>query len=133
MSEKKILVVDDEKNIRDIFEQAFSGAGYMVRLAESAEEALEILKDDKIQVMFVDLNLPGMDGVELCKQIRKNLPMAVIHAVTGYNSFFEFSDCRDVGFDVCFNKPVKLAVLLEAAEEAFKKLDTWKKRYKYII
>ena len=124
MSEKKILVVDDEENIRDVFEQAFSRAGYMVRLAESAEEALEILKDDKIQVMFVDLNLPGMDGIELCKQIRKNLPRAIIHAVTGYNSFFEFSDCRDVGFVVCFKKPVKLAVLLEAAEEAFKKLDT---------
>ncbi|MBW2164395.1 MAG: response regulator [Deltaproteobacteria bacterium] len=129
MSEKKILVVDDEENIRDVFEQAFSRAGYMVRLAESAEEALEILKDDKIQVMFLDLNLPGMNGVELCKQIRKDLPIAIIHAVTGYSRpLFEFSDCRDAGFDVCFNKPVKLAVLLEAAEKAFNKLDTWKKR-----
>ena len=124
MSEKKVLVVDDEENIRYIFEQAFSRTGYMVRLAESAEEALEILKDDKIQVMFLDLNLPGMDGVELCKQIRKNFPIAIIHAVTGYSSFFEFSDYRDAGFDDCFNKPVELAVLLEAAEKAFKKLDT---------
>lgn len=57
MSEKKVLVVDDEEKIRDIFEQAFSKAGYIVRLAESAEEALEILKDDKIQVMFLDFSL----------------------------------------------------------------------------
>jgi len=129
MSEKKVLVVDDEEKIRDIFEQAFSKAGYIVRLAESAEEALEILKDERIQVMFLDLNLSGMNGVELCKQIRKDLPMAIIHAVTGYSRpLFEFSDCRDAGFDVCFNKPVKLAVLLEAAEEAFKKLDAWKKK-----
>lgn len=128
MSEKKVLVVDDEEKIRDIFEQAFNKAGYVVRLAESAEEALEILKDDRIQVMFLDLDLPGMNGAELCKQIRKDLPMAIIHAVTGYSSFSEFSDYRDAGFDDCFNKPVKLAVLLKAAEDAFKKLDTWKKR-----
>ncbi len=127
MSEKKVLVVDDEEMIRDIFEQVFSKAGYIVRLAESAEEALEILKDDKIQVMFLDLDLPGMSGVELCKQIRKDLPLAIIHAVTGYSPPLELSDCRDAGFDDYLNKPVKLAVLLKAAEEAFKKLDTWKK------
>lgn len=83
MSEKKILVVDDEEMIRDIFEQAFTIAGYSVRLAKSAEEALEVLKDDKIQVMFLDLNLPGLNGVALCKQIRKDFPKAIIHAVTG--------------------------------------------------
>ena len=121
MSEKKILVVDDEEMIRDIFEQAFTIAGYSVRLAKSAEEALEVLKDDKIQVMFLDLNLPGLNGIDLCKQIRKDFPKAIIHAVTGYASLFELSDCRDAGFDDYFNKPVKLADLLKAAEAAFDK------------
>ena len=67
MSENMILVVDDDESIRDIFEIAFSKSGYSVRCAESAEKALEILKDNKFQVMFLDINLPGMNGVELCR------------------------------------------------------------------
>ncbi len=128
MSEKKILVVDDEEVIRDILEQAFSKAGYTVRSAESGEKALEILKDEKIQVMFLDLNMPEMNGVELCRKIRKDFPMAIIHAVTGYSSLFELSDCREAGFDDYFNKPVNLELLFKAARDAFDKLDRWKKR-----
>lgn len=128
MSEKKILVVDDEVHVRDMLEQAFSKAGYTVRLAESAEETLDILKDEKIQVMFLDLKLPGMNGVELCRKIRKESPIAIIHAITAYASLFELADCREAGFDDYFIKPVDLEVLFKAAQDAFEKIDRWKKR-----
>jgi len=128
--ERKILIVDDEESIRSIFERAFSLKGYVVRLSESAEEALEIIKQDNINVMFLDLVLPGMNGLELCKQIRKTNPMAVIYAVTGHPSLFEVVDCRDVGFDDYFTKPVELGTLLEAGQDAFEKLDRWKKAIK---
>lgn len=126
--EKNILIVDDEKFIRDMLEQAFSKEGYIIRSAESAEEALEILKDEKFQVMFLDLNLPKMNGVELCKQIRKDIPIGIIYAVTGYASLFELADCREAGFDDYFTKPVKLEMLFRAAQDAFEKIDRWKKR-----
>ncbi len=126
--EKNILIVDDEKFIRDMLEQAFSKEGYIIRSAESAEEALEILKDEKFQVMFLDLNLPKMNGVELCKQIRKDIPIGIIYAVTGYASLFELADCREAGFDDYFTKPVKLEMLFKAAQDAFEKIDRWKKR-----
>ena len=128
MSNRKILVVDDEEAIRNLFEQAFSRDAYKVRTAESAEEALELLKDEKIQVMFLDLNMPGMNGIDLCKEIRKDFPMAIIHAVTGYSSLFELADCREAGFDDYFTKPVNLTALQKAAKDAFEKLDRWKKR-----
>ena len=124
----KILIVDDEKAIRDMFEMMFTKAGYDVRSAESAEAALELLEDENIYVMFLDLNMPGMNGVELCRKIRKNTPLAIIHAVTGYASLFELSDCREAGFDDYFYKPVNTATLLKVAQDAFKKLDRWKKR-----
>lgn len=128
MSNRKILVVDDEEAILNMFVQAFSRDGYKVRSAESAEEALELLKGDKIQVMFLDLNMPGMNGVDLCKEIRKDFPMAIIHAVTGYSSLFELADCREAGFDDYFTKPADLKILLRAAQDAFEKIDRWKKR-----
>ncbi len=127
MSEKKILIVDDDEFILDSFEMAFRKVGYIVRSAESAEKALEILNQEDINIMFLDLNLPGMNGVELCKQIRNDNPMALIYAVTGYNSLFEFTDCREAGFDDYFSKPVNLSVLLKTAEHAFETLDRWKK------
>ena len=128
MSEKKILVVDDEVHVRDMLEQAFSKAGYTVRLAESAEETLDILKDEKIQVIFLDLKLPGMNGLKLCRKIRKEFPIAIIHAITGYASLFELADCREAGFDDYFNKPVDLKLLFKAAQDAFEKIVRWKKR-----
>ncbi|MBU3949331.1 MAG: response regulator [Proteobacteria bacterium] len=126
MEEKNILIVDDEQFIRDLYSQAFSRAGYKVKTAGSAEEALDILRKDKYLVMFLDLNLPGMNGIDLCRQIRKNYPMAITYAVTGNASLFELSDCRDAGFEDYFIKPVKLSVLFEAADSAFKKLERWK-------
>ncbi len=128
MSEKRILVVDDEKQIRDMYSQAFTRAGYKVTTAESAEEALEIVRKTAFFVLFLDLNLPGMNGVELCRQIRNQYPMAIPLAVTGFASLFELTDCRDAGFEDYFAKPASLSDLLEAAEHAFKKLARWKKR-----
>jgi len=126
--DRKILVVDDEKDILDGFEQAFRNADYTVHCAESAEEALEVLNRVNSQVMFLDLKLPKMDGVELCRQIRKDRPLAVIYAVTGYPSLFELADCREAGFDDYFIKPIDLEVLLKAAEDAFARIDRWKKQ-----
>ena len=126
MEHNKILIVDDDEAIVKLFELTFLREGYEVRSALSAEEALELLENEKIHVMFLDLNLPGMNGIELCGQIKKNMPMTVIHAVTGYASLFELTDCREAGFDDYFKKPVKIKVLVKAAKEAFEKLNRWK-------
>ncbi|MBU0484470.1 MAG: response regulator [Proteobacteria bacterium] len=125
--ERKILVVDDEVVIREMLNKAFTKMGYKVVLAASAEEALEILQPDT-QVMFLDLKLPGMDGIELCRRIRQIHPVACIFAITGYASLFELSDCREAGFDDYFTKPVKLEMLFIAAQTAFEKIERWKKK-----
>jgi len=128
MSDKKILVVDDEKAIISLLKQAFSRAGFEVRPAESAEEALKVLEQEDITVMFLDLNLPGMNGMDLCRRIKKDKPMAIVFAVTGYASLFELADCREAGFDDYFKKPVDMKSLVRAANEAFERIDRWKKK-----
>ncbi len=128
MAERRILVVDDEQQIREMYTQVFSRAGYTVQAAESAEEALEIVRNKPYWVLFLDLNLPGMNGIELCSQIRKDFPMAIPIAVTGCASLFELTDCRDAGFEDYFIKPVSLQELLDVAASAFKKLERWKSR-----
>ena len=128
MVEKNILVVDDEEMIRNLMKEAFSKAGYKVRTAESAETALKIMDGEKFWVMLLDLNLPGMNGVELCRKIRNDYPLAILFAVTGYASLFELSECREAGFDDYFTKPVTLSLLLEAVNRAFERLERWKKK-----
>ena len=123
---KKILVVDDEGSIRNLLDEAFSRKGYQVVLAENAEKALEILGQEHIQVIFLDLKLPGMNGVDLCRQIKEERPIVIIYAMTGFTSLFQLSDSREVGFDDYFTKPFRLQTMLKAAEEGFEKLARWK-------
>jgi CheY-like chemotaxis protein len=128
MGEKRLLVVDDEKPIRDMYVKAFTKEGYAVGVAENAEDAFETMQKTPFWVLFVDLNLPGENGIELCRRIKDRYPMAILIAVTGYASLFELNDCRDAGFEDYFTKPVNLSDLFEAAESAFKKIARWKKK-----
>ena len=123
------MIVDDEVSIRDLFQSAFSDAGYSVHLAENGEQALRILKQHEIDLIFLDLKLFGMNGIELCRQIKKDKPVSIIYAITGWTGLFEVEECREAGFDDYFAKPFQLDVLFRAVEDAFEKLDRWKRRY----
>jgi len=126
MNEKKSLLVDDEVAILDVLKEIFTMHGYQIVTAGSAEKALEILSNESIMVMFLDLKLPGMSGIDLCRQIRKDNQIAIIHALTGYVNVFGLLECRTAGFDDYFIKPANTKILLEAAESAFKKIERWK-------
>jgi DNA-binding response OmpR family regulator len=125
---KKILVVDDEVTVRDLLKDTFVIEGYDVRLAEGAETAFEILKEENIEVIFLDLKLFGMNGIELCRQIRKNNPLAIIFAMTGWAALYDIEECREAGFDDFFTKPVQTEMLLKAVDGAFERLNRWRRR-----
>jgi two-component system response regulator PilR (NtrC family) len=85
MADKKrrVLVVDDEQDVRDILDSVLKKLDYIPFVAESGEEALEILKNNKIDVILSDLYMPGMDGIELLKRVRslkKNFVFLIITA-----------------------------------------------------
>lgn len=123
MSERKILVVDDEAPIREMLEMAFAKAGYLVRMAAGAQEALRILRREYIPVMFIDLGLEKMNGFELCANIRKSNPEAIIYALTGYAGIFGPQEMLEAGFDDYFAKPISLKDMYLAVKESFIKLD----------
>ena len=128
----KILVVDDEASMRDLFESVFTEAGYELHLAEGGNEALAILKIQDINVIFLDLKLFGMNGIELCRQIRKTKPLSMIYAMTGWSALFEIDECREAGFDDYFEKPLDMEMILSVVEQAFDRLERWKNRYKQL-
>jgi CheY-like chemotaxis protein len=124
----RILVVDDEESMRDIMSFTLSDAGYAVETATSGEDALAVMRDNPAWVLFLDLKLPGMNGNELCRAIRKDWPMAIPYAVTGYATLFELAACRDAGFEDYFLKPVDRKLILETAAHSMKKLERWTRR-----
>ena len=124
--DKKILVVDDEISVLAMLKETLSSAGYKVRTARNAEEALKILKTETIMVIFLDLRLPGMNGIDLCWKIRENDKICILYAFTGHSTFYGILECRAAGFDDFFVKPVASKLLLKAAEDAFEKLGRWK-------
>ncbi|MCL4851407.1 MAG: response regulator [Bryobacteraceae bacterium] len=78
MSAGRILVVDDEPQIRRIMRTTLIGAGYEVDDAKTGEEALEKVQDYRPDLVLLDINMPGMGGVEVCKAIRSDTSIAII-------------------------------------------------------
>jgi len=117
--EDRILIVDDDVSIRNLFISFFSNAGYSIYGAEADDEALEVLEQKYFHLIFLDLNLPGMDGIQLCRKIREISPVATIIAITGYGPIFDSDACKDAGFNYYFKKPLRLEKLLNIAKKVF--------------
>lgn len=82
MADINILVVDDEKEIAELVELYLVSDGYKVYKAYSAEDGLEILKKTPIDMALLDIMMPGMDGLEMCRKIREfnNIPIIILSA-----------------------------------------------------
>ncbi|MEG1575449.1 MAG: response regulator transcription factor, partial [Clostridium sp.] len=82
MADINILVVDDEKEIAELVEIYLVSDGYKVLKADSAAKGLEILEKENIQMVLLDIMMPGMDGLEMCKRIREtnNIPIIMLSA-----------------------------------------------------
>lgn len=73
-----ILVVDDEKEIADLVEIHLVSDGFTVKKAYSAVEGLKILEQEDVKLVILDIMMPGMDGIEMCKEIRKDSAVPII-------------------------------------------------------
>ncbi|PXV95778.1 DNA-binding response OmpR family regulator [Lachnotalea glycerini] len=78
MSNINILVVDDEKEIADLVEIYLVSDGYKVYKAYNAQEGFKILGEQKIELVLLDIMMPGMDGLEMCRKIRENNNIPII-------------------------------------------------------
>ena len=85
---KRILLIDDDKVIRKLFSRALEATSYEVHTAESGEKGLELLRAVKYDLIFLDLYMPGMSGIEVIREIRKTDMDVLIYIVTAYYKEF---------------------------------------------
>jgi DNA-binding NtrC family response regulator len=120
-SHERVLVVDDEKNVRVLFERVLSKEGYQVECAASGAEAIDKLAKHSFDVVVTDLKMDGIDGFDLIKKgkrERRDLPFVLI---SGYGTSQTASLAAKEGADVFLAKPIDLVDLKTAIKKALRK------------
>ena len=119
---QKILIVDDEAHIRMLIEQTLEDLedeGVEFLSAENGEIALEIIQKENPQLVFLDVMMPKMNGMEVCRRVKKELGMENVFIVllTAKGQETDRQKGQDVGADVYMTKPFDPEVLLNKARE----------------
>jgi len=108
MDEKiSIMIVDDEMIIRESFLHWFEKAGHRVEAASSGLEALEKLDKFAFELLFVDIKMPGMDGIELLERVKKEYPDTIVVIITAYGSIDTAVEAMKLGATDYLLKPFK--------------------------
>jgi two-component system, OmpR family, alkaline phosphatase synthesis response regulator PhoP len=119
--EKKLLIVDDEAHIRMLIEQTLEeleDEGVNFFSAENGEQALEIIQAENPQLVFLDVMMPKMNGMEVCRRVKKELSLDVfIVLLTAKGQELDRLKGQEVGADLYMTKPFDPEVILEKARE----------------
>ena len=120
--EKKmsIMVVDDEEIVRESFFHWFKKYGHVVETASSAFEALEKLEKYPYQLLFVDIKMPGMDGIELLEKVKQAYPDTIVVIITAYGSIESAVKAMRIGASDYLLKPFRpdqLSLVMERVSQ----------------
>jgi two-component system alkaline phosphatase synthesis response regulator PhoP len=121
--EPKILIVDDEAHVRLLIEQALEDLedeGVELLLATNGEEALEIIRAERPQLVFLDVMMPRLNGFDVCHTVKHELGLHDVYVVmlTAKGQEFDRQKGHEVGADTYITKPFDPDELLEMAEQA---------------
>ena len=121
MSAGRILVVDDEPQIRRIMRTTLTTAGYEVEDAKTGEEALVKLRDYRPDLILLDINMPGMGGLAACKALRADPNVAII-MLTVHNTEAAKVEALDAGADDFMSKPFSTPELMARIRAALRRV-----------
>jgi two-component system KDP operon response regulator KdpE len=121
LSTGRILVVDDAPQIRRVMRTALSAEGYVVDDARTADEAIAKVHENKYDLVLLDINMPGLGGLDACRSIRSVSEMAII-MLTVRNSERDRVEALDAGADDFVSKPFSTPELLARIRAALRRL-----------
>jgi two-component system KDP operon response regulator KdpE len=118
-----ILVVDDEPQIRRVMKMTLGGQGYQIVEARTGEEALQRFREQLPDLVLLDLNMPGIGGLETCRQLRAGSETPII-VLTVRNTEEEKVQALDAGADDYITKPFGMKELLARIRAALRRAPT---------
>ncbi|MFD1427206.1 response regulator [Kroppenstedtia sanguinis] len=105
LSDKKVLVVDDQYGIRILLTEVFSREGMNIFQAANGKLALEIIRKEDPDLILLDMKMPGMDGLELLRQLKKEKIAAIVIMMTAYGELDMVEEATKLGARAHFTKP----------------------------
>src|SRR6187549_1359108 len=121
MTQGKILIVDDDPQIRRVLRTTLVVQGYEVADARSGEEALEKLREAKYDLILLDMNMEGVDGIETCREIRSSSDVAIV-MLTVRDTEKDKVTALDAGADDYVTKPFSTPELLARVRAALRRV-----------
>ena len=106
LSEKTVLIIDDDRVSSFLFIELIEPTGAKIITADDGQSALQIIKNNKIDLILLDLKLKDCTGFALLKEIRKVQPQIKIIAQTAYAMVEDYQECIEAGFDDYLPKPI---------------------------
>jgi two-component system, OmpR family, KDP operon response regulator KdpE len=120
MTSARIMIVDDDPQIRRVLRTALVAQGYETIDARNGEEALEKLRDEKVDLLILDMNMPGMSGLETCRMIRSTSDVSII-MLTVRDAESDKVEALDAGADDYMTKPFGSPELLARIRAALRR------------
>ncbi|HAO22690.1 MAG TPA: two-component system response regulator [Desulfobacteraceae bacterium] len=121
MEKMRLMLVDDEKRFLSTTQKLLERKGYDVTTAASGLEALEHLRQKDVDVVILDVKMPGMDGLETLKVIKTEYPLIEVIMLTGHATVESAVDGLKCGATDYLMKPTALEELIQKAEECYAK------------
>ncbi|MCU0572059.1 MAG: response regulator [Syntrophobacteraceae bacterium] len=118
MLSTNVLLVDDEVPFVDTMTKRLSKRNLTILKAYSGPEALEVLKDKKVDVVILDVKMPGMDGIETLRELKKEFPLVEVIMLTGHATIETGIEGMKLGAFDYLMKPCDIEVLLAKVLEA---------------
>ncbi|MCU0588283.1 MAG: response regulator [Syntrophobacteraceae bacterium] len=122
MSRVKVLLVDDETELLQALSERLQLRGFEVLVAASGERALGALEVGPVDLMVLDLKMPGMDGMEVLRRTRRSHPEVQVIMLTGHGSEKDRDEALRLGVFDYLQKPVDIVELVDALQRASARL-----------
>ena len=115
---RRVLVVDDDPVVAKSFKRVLSSKGYAVIAAQNGEEALKKLSAEKYDLVFTDIKMPGMSGIEVAERVKASQPWLPVVIVTGYGTLADQVRAEAAGVSSFLNKPLSPEMIESSASKA---------------
>ncbi len=111
-----ILVVDDEDALREVLSDELANQGFNIAQAADGEKAINVLKAQKFDLVLLDIKMPKVDGFEVLKYVKTNLPVIKVIMMTGFADLKSAIESKRLGADDFVSKPYDLVDLFTTIE-----------------
>jgi two-component system response regulator HydG len=112
-----ILVVDDEASICLLLRDLLARFQHRVETCQDARVALELVEERKFDLIFLDVRMPGMNGVEALKALKEECPEAIFIMITGYAGTDVLDECMSSGASACLGKPFSISQVIQLLKQ----------------